>query len=163
VGVLCVFGKEVALEGANVPLGALLVFGSTVSYAVYLAYSGEEVRRLGALRLTGLASSVACIICIVQFWMLRPLSAMAVAAPVLWLSLLNATVCTFAPVLMVMMAIERIGAPLTAQAGAIGPLSTIFMAVVLLGEPFSIWVAAGTALVLAGIWLLARQPAASAA
>ena len=81
-----------------------------------------------------------------------------VAPQVLWLSALNATVCTFAPVLMVMMAIERIGAPLTAQAGTIGPLSTILMAVMLLGEPFTAWVAVGTVLVLAGIWLLARAP-----
>jgi drug/metabolite transporter (DMT)-like permease len=85
---------------------------------------------------------------------------MAVAPQVLWLSVLNATVCTFAPVLMVMMAIERIGAPLAAQTGSIGPLSTILMAVVLLGEPFTAWVAAGTVLVIAGIWLLAKPPAA---
>jgi drug/metabolite transporter (DMT)-like permease len=155
-GVLCVFGKEAALQGANVPLGATLVFASTVSYSIYLAYSGEEVKRLGALRLTGLATSVACIICIVQFLLLRPLHAMAVAPQVIWLSVLNATVCTFAPVLMVMMAIERIGAGLTAQAGAIGPLSTVLMAAVVLGEPFTVWVAAGTALVIVGIWLLAR-------
>jgi drug/metabolite transporter (DMT)-like permease len=162
-GVLCVFGREVSLTGADVPLGATLVFASAVSYAVYLAYSGEEVKRLGALRLTGLATTVACIICIVQFFLLRPLSAMAVPSEVLWLSVLNATLCTFAPVLMVMMAIERIGASLTAQAGIIGPLSTILMAVVLLGEPFTAWVAAGTILVLAGIWLLARtQPVAAA-
>jgi drug/metabolite transporter (DMT)-like permease len=133
------------------------VFGSAVSYAVYLAYSGEEVKRLGALRLTGLATSVACIICIAQFLILRPWSALMVAPQVLWLSALNATVCTFAPVLMVMMAIERIGAPLTAQAGTIGPLSTIVMAVMWLGEPFTAWVAAGTVLVVAGIWLLSRQ------
>ena len=158
-GVLCVFGKEVTLQGANVPLGATLVFGSAVSYAVYLAYSGEEVKRLGALRLTGLATSVACIICIAQFFVLRPYSAMAVAPQVLWLSALNATACTFAPVLMVIMAIERIGASLTAQTGAIGPLSTILMAVILLGEPFTAWAAAGTVLVIAGIWLLLRQPA----
>ena len=157
-GVLCVFAKEVTLQGANVPLGATLVFASAVSYAVYLAYSGEEVKRLGALRLTGLATTVACVICIAQFVVLRPWSAILVAPQVLWLSALNATVCTFAPVLMVMMAIERIGASLTAQAGTIGPLSTILMAVVLLGEPFTAWVAAGTVLVVAGIWLLARQP-----
>src|SRR3984885_13824605 len=157
-GVLCVFGKEVTLQGANVPLGATLVFGSAVSYAVYLAYSGEEVKRLGALRLTGLATTVACVICIAQFFVLRPWSAIIVAPQVLWLSALNATACTFAPVLMVMMAIERIGASLTAQAGTVGPLSTILMAVVLLGEPFTAWVAAGTVLVVAGIWLLARQP-----
>jgi drug/metabolite transporter (DMT)-like permease len=155
-GVLCVFGRELSLQGANVPLGATLVFGSAVSYAIYLSYSGEEVRRLGALRLTGLATTVACLICIAQFLLLRPMSAFAVPAEVLWLSLLNATFCTFAPVLMVMLAIEKIGAPLTSQAGTIGPLSTILMAVIFLGEPFTVWVALGTVLVLAGIWLLTR-------
>jgi drug/metabolite transporter (DMT)-like permease len=158
-GVVCVFGREMSLQGANVPLGAALVFGSAVSYAIYLSYSGEEVRRLGALRLTGLATTVACLICIAQFLLLRPISSMAVPAAVLWLSILNATFCTFAPVVMVMMAIERIGASLTAQAGTIGPLSTILMAVILLGEPFTAWVAAGTVLVLAGIWLLTKVQA----
>jgi drug/metabolite transporter (DMT)-like permease len=157
-GVLCVFGKEATLQGANVPLGATLVFGSAVSYAVYLVYSGQEVRRLGALRLTGLATTVACIICIAQFLVLRPLSALVVAPQVLWLSALNGTACTFAPVVMVMMAIERIGASLTAQTGIIGPLSTILMAAVLLGEPFTAWIATGTVLVVVGIWLLVRQP-----
>jgi drug/metabolite transporter (DMT)-like permease len=76
--------------------------------------------------------------------------------PVIWLSLLNATACTFAPVLMVMMAIERIGAALAAQTGMIGPLSTIAMGVAILGEPLDAWIGAGTLLVLAGVWLLAR-------
>jgi drug/metabolite transporter (DMT)-like permease len=159
LGVLCVFGREASLQGADVPLGATLIFSSAVSYAIYLSYSGEEVKRLGALRLTGLATTVACIICIAQFLILRPLSAVVVPSAVLWLSVLNATLCTFAPVLMVMMAIERIGASLTAQAGTVGPLSTILLAVVLLGEPFTVWIAAGTALVLSGIWLLTRAQA----
>ena len=155
-GVLLVFGHELSFQGANAALGAGLVFASAVSYAIYLVYSGEEVRRLGALRLTGLATTVACVLCIVQFIVLRPIGALAVAPEVIWLSVLNATLCTFAPVLMVMMAIERIGAPLAAQTGMIGPLSTILMGVVILGEPFTAWIAAGTALVLAGIWLLAK-------
>jgi drug/metabolite transporter (DMT)-like permease len=156
-GVLLVFGHEVTLTGANVALGAALVFGSAVSYAVYLVFSGEEVRRLGALRLTGLATTVACLLCIAQFLVLRPLSAMEVAPQVIWLSVLNATLCTFAPVVMVMMAVERIGATMAAQTGMIGPLSTILMGVLILGEPFTAWVAAGTLLVIAGIWLLARS------
>jgi drug/metabolite transporter (DMT)-like permease len=109
------------------------------------------------MRLTGLATSVACVLCIVQFLVLRPVSvALTVAPEVIWLSLLNATLCTFAPVLMIMMAIERIGSTLTAQTGMLGPMSTILMGVWLLGEPFTVWVAAGTLLVLAGVWLLAR-------
>jgi len=155
-GVLLVFGHELSFQGTNAALGAGLVFASAVSYAVYLVYSGEEVRRLGALRLTGLATTVACVLCIVQFLVLRPIGALAVAPEVIWLSVLNATLCTFAPVLMVMMAIERIGATLAAQTGMVGPLSTILMGVVILGEPFTAWIAAGTVLVLAGIWLLAK-------
>ncbi|MBX3618711.1 MAG: DMT family transporter [Rhizobacter sp.] len=155
-GVLLVFGHEVTLLGSNVALGAALVFASMVSYALYLVYSGEEVKRLGALRLTGLATSVACLLCIAQFLLLRPLSAMAVAPEVIWLSVLNAVVCTFCPVLLVMLAIERIGASMTTQVGMFGPLSTILMGVLILGEPFTAWIAAGTVLVLAGIWLLAK-------
>jgi drug/metabolite transporter (DMT)-like permease len=156
-GVLVVFGHELQWAGDHVALGAALVFGSALSYAVYLVYSGEVVGRLGSMRLTGLATTVACILCIAQFLVLRPISAATDVVPaVLWLSLLNATLCTFAPVLMVMMAIERIGSSLTAQTGMIGPLSTILMGVVLLGEPFTAWVAAGTALVLSGVWLLTR-------
>jgi drug/metabolite transporter (DMT)-like permease len=155
-GVLLVFGHEVTLAGPHVALGAALVFGSAVSYAVYLVYSGEAVPRLGALRLTGLATTVACVLCIAQFLVLRPLSAAVVAPEVLGLSVLNATLCTFAPVLMVMMAIERVGATVTAQSGMIGPIATILLGVLVLGEPFTAWVAMGTVLVLAGVWLLAR-------
>ena len=52
-----------------------------------------------------------------------------------------------------MMAIERIGASMTAQTGMLGAMSTILMGVVVLGEPFTLWVAAGTVLVIAGIFV----------
>jgi drug/metabolite transporter (DMT)-like permease len=54
---------------------------------------------------------------------------------------------------MVMMAIERIGSGATAQTGMVGPMSTILMGVLILGEPFTAWVAAGTVLVIAGIFV----------
>jgi drug/metabolite transporter (DMT)-like permease len=160
MGVLLVFGHELSLSGGHVALGAALVFGSAVSYSCYLVFSGEEVRRLGSPRLTGLASTVACLLCIAQFLLTRPLTAAMVAPPVIWLSLINATACTVAPVLMLMMAMERVGATTTAQTGMIGPVSTILMGTLILGEPFTPWVAAGTACVLAGVWLLAKAKAA---
>lgn len=156
VGVLLVFGHDIAIGGDNVVLGGLLVFGSAVAYALYLVFSGEAIRRIGALRIVGIATSIACVFCIAQFFVLRPVSAMAVAPQVIWLAVLNATACTFLPVLMVMLAIERVGAGVTAQVGMIGPLSTIAMSILLLGEPFTVWMGAGTLLVFAGIWLLAR-------
>lgn len=155
-GVLLVFGHEADFAGPNALLGALLVFGSAISYAIYLVYSGELVQRLGAMRLVGLATSVACGLCLLQFVLLRPLSAAVVAPEVIWLSVLNATLCTFAPVVMVMMAIERIGAGLAAQTGMIGPMSTIAMGVFILGEPFNGWIIAGTALVMLGVFMVTR-------
>ncbi|RZJ25060.1 MAG: DMT family transporter [Haliea sp.] len=155
-GVVLVFGHEITLQGSGAAWGTLLVLLSAVSYAVYLIYSGELVRRLGALRLVGLATSFACLCCLLQFALLRPMSALAVAPEVIWLSVINATLCTAMPVLLVMMAIERVGAGLAAQAGMVGPMSTILMGVVLLGEPFTAWIAAGTALVMAGIFFFTR-------
>lgn len=157
-GVVLVFGHEITAQGSHAAWGALLVFLSASTYALYLVYSGEMVRRLGAIRLVGLASTVACLCCILQFVLLRPLTLEHVAPEVMWLSLINATVCTVVPVLLVMMAIERIGASMTAQTGMVGPISTILMGVVILGEPFTVWVAAGTVLVLAGIYVFTRSP-----
>lgn len=158
VGVIVVFGQELSLGGRDVALGSALVFVSTLTYAGYLIASGEAVRRLGAMRLTGLATAVACVLCILQYLALRPLdTAAAQPAAVLGLSLLNATACTFAPVLLTMMAIERVGPALTSQVGMIGPVSTILMGVVLLGEPFTPALAAGSALVFAGVAMLSRS------
>ena len=157
-GVLLVFGHEVNLTGGDVALGTLLVFLSAASYAIYLSYSGELVQRLGSLRLVGLATSVACVLCIGQFVLLRPInSVLALAPEVLWLSVLNATLCTVVPVLMVMMAIERIGSGLASQVGMVGPMSTITMGVLLLGEPFTGWVVAGTVLVMLGVFVVSKS------
>jgi drug/metabolite transporter (DMT)-like permease len=155
-GVLLVFGHEVGEQGAQAGWGAALVLASTISYSFYLLASGEVVSRMGSLRLTGLASSVACVFCLLHFVLVKPLSAIVVPEPVLMMSLLNATLCTVLPVLAVMMAIERIGSALTSQVGMIGPLATIGLGIALLGEPFNAWIGAGTVLVLLGVGLLAR-------
>jgi drug/metabolite transporter (DMT)-like permease len=159
-GVLLVFGHELNIggaPGAQTALGAALVLGSAVSYALYLSYSGQLVQQIGSLRLASLATSVACLLCIAQFALLRPWAALQVAQPVLWLSLLNALVCTVAPVLMVMMAIERIGSAKAAQIGMLGPMSTIVMGVLILQEPFNAWIVIGTLLVLAGVYWVSRK------
>jgi drug/metabolite transporter (DMT)-like permease len=155
-GVFLVFGHELSLAGTDAALGALLVFLSAVTYAVYLTYSGQLVKRLGSLRLAGWASSAACVFCMLQFALLRPLDVSQVHEQVLWLSLLNAVLCTALPVLLVMMAIERIGPGLTAQTGMIGPMSTLLMGVWILGEPFNAWIIAGTVLVLSGVFWVTR-------
>ena len=157
-GVLLVFGREASFAGENVKLGAGLVFASAACYAIYLTHTGEVVRKLGAARLAGFASTVASVFCIGHFLLIKPLTDLVVAPEVLWLSAINGTVCTFFPVVMVMMAIGRIGAPMAAQCGMAGPIATIALGVWVLGEPFTVWEAAGTVAVMGGIWLLTRSP-----
>ena len=157
-GVLLVFGHEVSLVGENIALGTILVFGGAITYALYLTYSGQLVQRLGSLRLAGLATTVACFFCILQFVLLKPVAALDVVPEVIWLSMLNAIVCTVLPVLMIMMAIERIGPGLTSQIGMIGPLSTLTMGAFFLNETFNLWILMGTVLVLGGVFWVTKAP-----
>ena len=158
-GVMLVFAHELSFAGSDVVLGSSLVFASAITYAMYLIYSGQLVQRVGAMRLVGWATSVACVCCIVQFLVLRPVLAAVVPVDVLWLAALNALACTVAPVLMVMMAIERIGAALTAQTGMIGPMATITLGVLLLDEPLNVWIGLGTLLVLSGVYIVSKYGA----
>ncbi len=155
-GIVLVFAHEIALQGSDAVLGASLVFVSALLYAIYLVYSGELVQRLGSLRLVGWATTVACVCCIAQFALLRPMSAALVPTAVLGLSLINALVCTVAPVLMIMMAVERVGPGITSQAGMVGPIATLLMGVLILDEALTLWVIGGAALVISGIYIFSR-------
>lgn len=156
-GIVFVFLHDLDNGGANVALGATLVTGSAAAYAVYLLLSGEMVKRLGALRLVSYAMCVSSVACIAQFFVLRPASALAQPLQVYGLSLVNGILCTVMPVFMTMAAVERIGAGTASQAGMIGPVSTLFLGALLLGEPVTSWQLAGTALVMSGIYLLSKK------
>lgn len=155
LGVLLAFGHDIQLEGRRTLIGSALVFASALSYAVYLFGSGQAVARIGAVRLTAYASTMACALCIGQYLLLQPLAALAQQpAPVYWLSLLNGTVCTVLPVLAIMVGVKRIGSSLAAQVSMLGPVSTIVLSVWLLDEPMGPWQSAGTVLVLLGVLLV---------
>jgi drug/metabolite transporter (DMT)-like permease len=155
-GIVLVFVHDLQ-GGHNVVLGAALVTGSAAAYAAYLLLSGEMVKRLGSLKLVSYAMCVSTVACVGQFFLLRPLELLIQPLPVYGLSLLNGLLCTVAPVFMTMIAVERIGAGTASQAGMIGPVSTLFLGALLLGEPVTSWQLGGTALVLAGIYLLSKK------
>jgi drug/metabolite transporter (DMT)-like permease len=155
-GIVLVFLHDLR-GGGNVALGAVLVLGSATSYAVYLLFSGEMVKRLGSLRLVSYAMCVSSAACIGQFFILRPAALLIQPAPVYWLSLVNGLLCTVMPVFMTMTAVARIGASTASQAGMIGPVSTLFLGALILGEPITPWQLAGTTLVLAGIYQLSKK------
>ena len=158
-GIVLVFVHDIkASAGAGATVtGALLVLGSAVSYALYLLGSGELVQRIGSLRLVSYAMCVSSAACIGQFFVLRPASLLVQPAGVYALSLVNGVFCTILPVFMTMIAVQRIGAATASQAGMIGPVSTLFLGALILGEPITAVQLGGTGLVFAGIYLLSKK------
>jgi drug/metabolite transporter (DMT)-like permease len=156
-GILLVFVHDLTGGAGSIVTGALFVLGSALAYAVYLLGTGEMVRRIGSLRLVAYAMCVSSAACIAQFFVLRPASLLIQPWPVYGLSLVNGIFCTIFPVFMTMIAVQRIGAATASQAGMIGPVSTLFLGWALLGEPITGIQLAGTALVVAGIYMLSRK------
>jgi drug/metabolite transporter (DMT)-like permease len=156
-GIVFVFLHDLQGGSGSTALGASFVLGSAISYAAYLLGSGELVRRIGALRLVSYAMCVSSVACISQFFMLRPVGLLIQPAPVYWLSLANGLFCTVVPVFMTMTAVQRIGAPTASQAGMVGPISTLFLGALILGEPITAVQLGGTALVLGGIYMLSLK------
>jgi len=156
-GIVFVFLHDLHGGAGSTALGATFVLGSAISYSIYLLGSGELVRRIGALRLVSYAMCVSSVACITQFFILRPASLLIQPAPVYWLSLANGIFCTVFPVFMTMTAVQKIGAPTASQAGMIGPISTLFLGALILGEPITAVQLGGTALVLAGIYMLSLK------
>ncbi len=158
-GTVLVFLHDAQRGGSQVQLGALFVLGSAITYAFYLLFSGEMVKRVGAIRLVAYAMCVSSVACIGQFFLLRPASMLIQPSAVYGLSLINAVFCTVMPVFLTMVAVARIGAGTTSQAGMIGPVSTLLLGAVVLNEPITGIQLSGTVLVLIGIYLLSKKKA----
>jgi drug/metabolite transporter (DMT)-like permease len=157
LGTVLVFVHDVKTGGGNVALGSALVLGAAVSYALYLLLSGDLVQRVGAMRLVAYAMCISSVACIIQFFVLRPASMLIQPLPVYGLSLVNAAFCTVLPVILTMVAVQRIGPASTSQAGMVGPVSILFLGALILDEPITVLQLAGTALVLSGIYLLSKK------
>ncbi|KAB2926661.1 MAG: DMT family transporter [Candidatus Contendobacter sp.] len=158
-GIALAVAHDLRLAGTarDLALGGALVFGSALSYALYLLGSGRVVGRLGALRVTALASLIACGLGIGQFLLLRPLAALAQPWPVYGLALAMALFSTVLPVWAVSEAIRRIGAGPVALTGSLGPIVTLLLAWLLLDEALGGAQLIGAALVITGVMVIARR------
>lgn len=162
-GILAAFWHDVRVGEGEVLLGSSLIFGSAVTYALYLVLSGELVHRIGAIRLTSYAILVSTVAVLLQYAVQNPLASLVQPAGVYRLSAVNGFFCTVLPAFATMLAIERVGAGTTAMVAMVGPVSTLLLAWLLLGEPVSAWGVLGTGLVLAGVLVLSRSKVAKVA
>jgi drug/metabolite transporter (DMT)-like permease len=163
-GIALVFASDLrATANAGAVLeGGALVFGSAFLYAVYLVRAGPIIARLGSTRFIAWAMLVSAVFVLAQFAATRELRALAVPLSIHGLTLAMAVFSTVLPTWLIAEAIKRIGANASSQIGSLGPVFTIVFGALLLDEPVHTVQLAGAALVLAGVTLVARKPAAVA-
>jgi len=154
-GIALVFLHDVGMsQGDAVLIGAALVFASTLSYSIYLVGAGHAIARIGAVRFTAYASLVASAACVLQFLLMRPWEALDLPLLVYECAIAMAVFSTVLPLFLLSFAIHRIGSGNTSLIGTVGPVSTIYMAYLFLGEGVSWLQIAGSVLVLGGVLII---------
>jgi drug/metabolite transporter (DMT)-like permease len=156
-GIELIFAHDFSVAGDNVILGSALVFASALAYAGYQLLAKPLIDRLGAQLFTSIAMSAAGPAVIAHFLLTHPVGALAINGEGLWLMAGIGLVSTVAPAYCISAGIGLIGSERTAIIGNVSPLVTVLLAVAVLGEAFTLWHAAGTAMVLAGVWLFGRK------
>jgi drug/metabolite transporter (DMT)-like permease len=154
---LVVGGLDTALWKQNLA-GALLVLACAACMACYFLLGERTIATLGSSGFAIIALGAAAGFVLTVFAVARPISAVTSLDAHAWLLLVALAVLgMFLPTLFQAAAISRIGAERGALASTIGPPAALLLGVLLLGETPDVWQLVGTALILAGIVLIARQ------
>ena len=154
-GVSLAFFRNTAETGSNVPLGALLIFLSAFSYAAFLVGSGNLIPRFGTKLFTSLAMIISCVAALIHFVSVEGLNLFSFEKEVYYISVIMAIVCTVIPSFLIAEAIKQMGASNVAVVGSFGPVSTIILAAIFLGERITVFQMIGTLIVISGVLVLA--------
>lgn len=156
-GIALVFMHDMHVLQHDALSGSVLVFGSALAYAVYLVGAGHTIARIGATRFTAYVMTVACAACLLQFAVTHSVAALDLPFRVYGLSIAMAVFSTVLPAFLLAAAMRRIGSVHTSMIGSIGPVSTILLAYVFLGERMSLEQITGSILVLAGVLMISLK------
>jgi drug/metabolite transporter (DMT)-like permease len=138
-------------------IGCGLVFASAIFYALYLVQAGGVIARLGSLRFIAWAMLASTVFVVAQFLLTRPVSALAVPRSIHAISIAMAIFSTVLPTWLIAESIRRMGANAASLVGSLGPVFTIGLGAMILGEPVHAIQLAGAALVLGGVMLVTLQ------
>jgi len=163
-GIAFVFWHDLRFTGdAGATLtGGGLVFASAILYALYLVQAGGVIARLGSSRFIAWAMLASTVFVVAQFLLTRPISALAVSGRIHALSLAMAVFSTVLPTWLIAESIRRMGANAASLVGSLGPVFTIGLGAMILGEPVHALQLAGAALVLGGVMLVTVKPVVAA-
>ena len=139
-------------ESTDVTWGTILIFLSAVTYAIYLVGSGELIPQIGVWRFTSIAMLVSTVCVLVHCGLTEPLENLWSYPPQVYrYGIAMAIFATVVPSFLISEGIKRIGATNAAVIGGVGPVSTIILAAIFLGESFNGPQVLGTLCVIAGV------------
>lgn len=138
----------------NLIIGSSLIFLSALTYSLYIIGSGEMIPKVGSLRFTCYAMLISTAMIIVHYFLAVNGNLFAYQSGVYWLSAVMAVFTTVIPSFMISEGIKRIGSGNASIIGSIGPVATIIMANIFLGEVISTWQIFGTLVVLGGVLMV---------
>lgn len=156
-GIIIVFAQELTVAGSNIMLGATLIFGSALAYAIYLIGCGVMVKRIGAMRFTAYAMTIACAVTLLHFGLDYDATILALPHQVYGLTLIMAIVSTVIPTFLMNSGIQRIGANPASIISSMGPIMTIVLAYLFLDEQMTLVQLAGAVLVMAGVFVISYR------
>ncbi len=157
-GIAVIFtGGDIAV-GQNVPLGTALVLSCAALFAFFQLFAKPLIMRMGSPLFTCCAMLGAGTAIFVHFMIENVIigdaaQSLALPARIWWLGLCLGIFSTLLPSFLVNLAIGRIGPQASAALGMIAPISTILLAIYILGEPFSFYDGVGTLITFVGIGL----------
>ncbi|MBC6994011.1 DMT family transporter [Neolewinella lacunae] len=141
--------------GSNLMLGGGLILLSAFLYSFYVIGSGFYATKLGTVRFTSLALVAASVAVLVHVWVSG--NTLFGFPPVLYLYGAGLSVfCTVIPTYLVTEGVRRIGAGDAAILGAIGPVATIVLEYLVLGEHLTLLQGLGAVLVIVGVIIISR-------
>jgi drug/metabolite transporter (DMT)-like permease len=159
-GIAFVVWEDVRVSGdaAASLTGGALVFGSAVLYALYLVQAGGLIARLGSSRFIAWAMLASTVFIVAQFLLTRRVAALAVPLSIHMISAAMAVFSTVLPTWLIAESIHRMGANAASLVGSLGPVFTIGLGAMILGEPVHAVQLAGAALVMGGVMLVTLRP-----
>lgn len=157
-GIFITFSDELGVAGGRqAMLGGGLVFMSALTYAAYLVGSGYLIPKFGVVVFTSYAMIVSCICVVLHYSLTSTDDILSYPREVYLLGFLMAMISTVIPSYMISYAIKHLGASNFSIIGSLGPISTIILANIFLGEILTIMQVAGAAVVIFGIILVSRK------
>lgn len=160
VGIAVIFmDKGGITEGTRSDLfwGSTFIALSALAYAIYLVGSNSIIAKVGTVRLTTYSMIVSCFMVIIHYLITSEPDLFNYELEVYLLSFLMAIIATVVPSFLINEAIKRIGAPNVSIVGSLGPVSTITLSMIFLGESLTLIQYAGAIIIICGVMVISRS------